>query len=100
MASGELPIKFQEHLQLSAVSVPDDAIGFTTCTLESDKYVWYVFFTIFFHLIISVLCLYYDCCCHFLLFIKLTLVIIVSVSEKLPQMVTWWPLSTSMITTL
>ncbi|KAF5100343.1 hypothetical protein D0Z00_001311 [Geotrichum galactomycetum] len=41
MASGELPIKFQEHLQLSAVSVPDDAIGFTTCTMESDKYVWH-----------------------------------------------------------
>lgn len=40
MASGELPIKFQEHLQLASVNVPEDAIGFTTCTLESDKYVW------------------------------------------------------------
>jgi clathrin heavy chain len=40
MAGNDLPIKFQEHLLLSSVNVPDQAIGFNTCTLESDKYVW------------------------------------------------------------
>ncbi|ODQ68207.1 clathrin heavy chain, subunit of the major coat protein [Nadsonia fulvescens var. elongata DSM 6958] len=34
-----IPIKFQEHLQLSSAGVPDQAIGFNTCTLESDRYV-------------------------------------------------------------
>jgi hypothetical protein len=92
MASGELPIKFQEHLQLSAVSVPDDAIGFTTCTLESDKYVWYVILSHCVYVLVAAVVV--------LKFIKLTLVIIVVASERLPQMVTWWPSSTSMIITL
>ncbi|ANB13506.1 clathrin heavy chain [Sugiyamaella lignohabitans] len=35
----DLPIKFQEHLVLSSVEVPENAITFATCTLESDKYV-------------------------------------------------------------
>ncbi|CAN6674591.1 clathrin heavy chain [Trichomonascus vanleenenianus] len=39
MSGEDLPINFQEHLQLSSVGVPDSAIGFNTCTLESDKYV-------------------------------------------------------------
>ncbi|KAK9455049.1 hypothetical protein V1511DRAFT_510868 [Dipodascopsis uninucleata] len=39
MSSQTLPIQFQEHLQLSAVGIPQTAIGFNTCTLESDHYV-------------------------------------------------------------
>lgn len=35
----DLPIKFEEHLQLAAVGVPDNAVTFTNCTLESAKYV-------------------------------------------------------------
>ncbi|PRT52721.1 Clathrin heavy chain [Wickerhamiella sorbophila] len=35
----DLPIKFQENLKLSAVGVPDSAVGFNTCTLESDRFV-------------------------------------------------------------
>ncbi|KAH8848357.1 hypothetical protein MCOR27_010870 [Pyricularia oryzae] len=34
-----LPIKFTELLQLSAVGVDTSAIGFNSCTLESDHYV-------------------------------------------------------------
>lgn len=34
-----LPIKFQEHAQLTALGVPDSAIAFNSCTLESDSYV-------------------------------------------------------------
>ena len=95
MASGELPIKFQEHLQLSAVNVPDDAIGFTTCTLESDKYVWYVVLSHCVYVVAAAAVVVV-----ILKFTKLTLVIIVAASERLPQVVTWWPSSTSMITTL
>lgn len=40
MAANELPIKFQEHLKLGDVEVPESAISFNTCTLESDKYIW------------------------------------------------------------
>lgn len=35
----ELPIKFQEHLQLAAVGVPESAVAFNSCTLESDRFV-------------------------------------------------------------
>lgn len=42
MASNDLPIKFQEHLQLTDVGISESDISFTTCTLESDKYIWYV----------------------------------------------------------
>lgn len=35
----ELPIKFQEHAQLTSLGVPEAAVAFNSCTLESDKYV-------------------------------------------------------------
>ncbi|KAJ8099651.1 hypothetical protein POJ06DRAFT_114030 [Lipomyces tetrasporus] len=34
-----LPIQFQEHLQLAAIGIPQNAIGFNSCTLESDHYI-------------------------------------------------------------
>ncbi|CAK9299457.1 unnamed protein product [Gordionus sp. m RMFG-2023] len=34
-----LPIKFQEHLQLQNIGIAPTNIGFTTVTLESDKYI-------------------------------------------------------------
>ncbi|KAK9470001.1 uncharacterized protein V1510DRAFT_309136 [Dipodascopsis tothii] len=37
--SQDLPIRFQEHLQLSAIGISQAAIGFHSCTLESDHYV-------------------------------------------------------------
>lgn len=51
MSSNDLPIKFQEHLRLTDVGVPESDISFTTCTLESDKYIWYVAFVFFFLII-------------------------------------------------
>ncbi|KAK9468648.1 hypothetical protein V1512DRAFT_257573 [Lipomyces arxii] len=34
-----LPIQFQEHLQLASIGIPQSAIGFNSCTLESDHYI-------------------------------------------------------------
>ncbi|KAK4648246.1 Clathrin heavy chain [Podospora bellae-mahoneyi] len=39
MAAPNLPIKFQELLQLSSLGVGPTAITFNTCTLESDSYI-------------------------------------------------------------
>ncbi|ODV89459.1 hypothetical protein CANCADRAFT_32710 [Tortispora caseinolytica NRRL Y-17796] len=38
MAS-DFPITFQENLQLTDLGIPQDAITFNTCTLESDRYI-------------------------------------------------------------
>jgi len=35
----DLPIKFQEHAQLTALGVPESSVAFNSCTLESDAYV-------------------------------------------------------------
>lgn len=43
MAEAALPIQFQEHLNLTAIGIPQEAIGFNSCTLESDHYIWYGF---------------------------------------------------------
>lgn len=37
--SGALPIKFQEHLQLQNVGINVANIGFSTLTMESDKFI-------------------------------------------------------------
>ncbi|KAG5358570.1 putative clathrin heavy chain [Yarrowia sp. B02] len=37
--SQDLPITFQEHLQLQSLGVPEASIGFNTCTLQSDRFV-------------------------------------------------------------
>jgi clathrin heavy chain len=37
--SGSLPIKFQEHLQLQNVGINVAAIGFSSLTMESDKFI-------------------------------------------------------------
>jgi len=39
MASQQLPIKFQELLQLTALGINPQAIGFATLTMESSKYI-------------------------------------------------------------
>lgn len=39
MTSTALPIKFQEVLQLPALNINPQAIGFATLTMESDKYI-------------------------------------------------------------
>lgn len=37
--AGALPIKFQEHLQLQNVGINVANIGFSTLTMESDKFI-------------------------------------------------------------
>eukprot|EP01119_Soliformovum_irregulare_P023468 TRINITY_DN818_c0_g1_i1.p1 TRINITY_DN818_c0_g1~~TRINITY_DN818_c0_g1_i1.p1 ORF type:complete len:1708 (+),score=626.33 TRINITY_DN818_c0_g1_i1:60-5183(+) len=39
MATQQLPIKFQELLQLTSLGINPAAIGFATLTMESDKYI-------------------------------------------------------------
>ncbi|RTG81344.1 clathrin heavy chain, partial [Schistosoma bovis] len=39
MASPQMPIKFQEHLQLVNVGIQPTSIGFSTLTMESDKFI-------------------------------------------------------------
>ncbi|CAH8452142.1 unnamed protein product [Schistosoma margrebowiei] len=39
MASSQMPIKFQEHLQLVNVGIQPINIGFSTLTMESDKFI-------------------------------------------------------------
>jgi len=39
MATGQLPIKFQELFQLPAVGINPQAIGFATLTMESSKFI-------------------------------------------------------------
>ena len=38
-ATGALPIKFQEHLQLASLGINVANIGFSTLTMESDKFI-------------------------------------------------------------
>ena len=42
MADSSLPINFQELLQLTALGVQPGSIGFSTLTMESDHFIWYV----------------------------------------------------------
>jgi len=42
MADANLPINFQELLQLTSLGVQPGSIGFSTLTLESDHFIWYV----------------------------------------------------------
>jgi hypothetical protein len=42
MADTSLPINFQELLQLTALGVQPTSIGFSTLTMESDHFIWYV----------------------------------------------------------
>lgn len=42
MADTSLPINFQELLQLTALGVQPASIGFSTLTMESDHFIWYV----------------------------------------------------------
>jgi hypothetical protein len=42
MADASLPINFQELLQLTALGVQPGSIGFSTLTMESDHFIWYV----------------------------------------------------------
>jgi hypothetical protein len=42
MADANLPINFQELLQLTSLGVQPSAIGFATLTMESDHFIWYV----------------------------------------------------------
>ena len=37
--TGALPIKFQEHLQLQNAGINVTNIGFSTLTMESDKFI-------------------------------------------------------------
>lgn len=39
MAAPNMPIKFQEHLQLTNVGINSNSIGFSTLTMESDKFI-------------------------------------------------------------
>jgi len=39
MAAQQLPIKFQELLQLTQIGINPAAIGFATLTMESEKYI-------------------------------------------------------------
>jgi hypothetical protein len=41
MADTNLPINFQELLQLTALGVQPTSIGFSTLTMESDHFIWY-----------------------------------------------------------
>ena len=42
MADTNLPINFQELLQLSSLGVQPSSIGFSTLTMESDHFIWYI----------------------------------------------------------
>lgn len=42
MADSNLPINFQELLQLTSLGVQKESIGFTNLTMESDHFIWYV----------------------------------------------------------
>ncbi|KAG5447542.1 Clathrin heavy chain 1 [Clonorchis sinensis] len=37
--SAQMPIKFQEHLQLASLGIQPNNIGFSTLTMESDKFI-------------------------------------------------------------
>lgn len=39
MAGAQLPIKFQEHLQLTTAGISEENIAFASLTLESDKFI-------------------------------------------------------------
>ena len=41
MADANLPINFQELLQLTSLGVQPGSIGFSTLTMESDHFIWY-----------------------------------------------------------